>query len=151
MMLVISLILALIPLLGIVWIALSGTVTTVDGLFMGLILAAMSGILALNGLLELRKRRSPGAGGAAVSGYRPAVGTAAQGLVQRGTVKKVEFYESSVGQPNSSVVELNNGASPSRLFVVQGDMRNALPVGQKVEVTLRKDGGHNVLVSVSYS
>ena len=58
MMLVISVLLALVPLLGIVWIVLNGSITTVDGLFMSLILLAMSGIVGLNVLLELRKLRS---------------------------------------------------------------------------------------------
>ena len=56
MMLVISVLLALVPLLGIAWIVLYGSITTVDGLFMSLILAAMSGIVGLNILIELRKR-----------------------------------------------------------------------------------------------
>ena len=36
------------------------------------------------------------------------------------------------------------------LLVLEGDMRNALPVGQRVEVTFRKESGHNVLVDVDY-
>ena len=56
MMLILSLLLALVPLLGIAWILMKGLVTTVDGLFMSLILLAMSGIVGLNVLLELRKR-----------------------------------------------------------------------------------------------
>ena len=58
MMLFISVLLALIPLLGIAWIVFYGSITTVDGLFMSLILAAMSGIVGLNVLLELKKQRS---------------------------------------------------------------------------------------------
>jgi hypothetical protein len=34
-------------------------------------------------------------------------------------------------------------------MVFEGDLRNALPVGQKVEVTVRKEIGYNVLVNVS--
>ncbi|MBZ5721291.1 MAG: hypothetical protein LAO03_13005 [Acidobacteriia bacterium] len=150
MMLVISLILALVPLLGIVWVVLAGTVTTVDGLFMSLILLAMSGILFLNALLELRKGKSGGGDKAGASGFRSSSVTVAGGQVQRGKVQSVEFYESNVGQPNSSVVVLSNGGSAQRMLVVQGDVRNALPVGQKVEVTLRKDNGNNVLVNVNY-
>ena len=41
MMLFISLLLSLLPLLGIVWIVIYGSITTVDGLFMTLILLAM--------------------------------------------------------------------------------------------------------------
>lgn len=45
---------------------------------------------------------------------------------------------------------LADGGSSSHLLVLEGDMRNALPVGQKVEVTFRKESGHNVLVNVDY-
>ena len=55
MMLFISVLLALIPLLGIAWIVFYGSITTVDGLFMSLILAAMSGIVGLNVLIELER------------------------------------------------------------------------------------------------
>jgi hypothetical protein len=36
-------------------------------------------------------------------------------------------------------------------MVFEGDMRNALPVGQKVEITFRKASGHNVLLNVNYA
>lgn len=144
MMLFISVLLALIPLLGIAWIVFYGMITTVDGLFMSLILLAMSGIVGLNVLLELRKKSS-GARNSAT-----ATSAAAGGLRQRGKVESVLFYESGVGQPNKSVVTLSDGGSASNLLVLEGDMRNALPVGQKVDVTFRKESGHNVLVDVDY-
>jgi hypothetical protein len=56
MMLVLSLVLGIIPLLGVVWIVLHGSITTVDGLFMSLILLPLSGILFLNAYLEVRGR-----------------------------------------------------------------------------------------------
>jgi hypothetical protein len=37
------------------------------------------------------------------------------------------------------------------MLVLEGDLRNALPVGQKVEITYRKAGGYNVLVNVNYA
>lgn len=144
MMLFISVLLALIPLLGIAWIALYGSVTTVDGLFMSLILLTMSGIVGLNVLIEFRKKRSQ-----AQTSSTPTA-TASGGLRQRGKVESVQFYESGVGQPNKSVVTLSDGGSASNLLVFEGDMRNALPLGQKVDVTFRKEGGHNVLVDVDY-
>jgi hypothetical protein len=55
-----------------------------------------------------------------------------------------------VGQPNKSIVTLSDGGSASNLLVLEGDMRNALPVGQRVDVTFRKESGHNVLVDVDY-
>lgn len=56
MMLVLSVVLGILPLLGVVWIILRGNIGTVDGLFMSLILLPLSGILFLNALLDLRGR-----------------------------------------------------------------------------------------------
>ena len=55
-MLLLSILLALLPLAGIAWIFLAGSLTTVDGLFMSLILLTLSGIFFLNIVLELRDR-----------------------------------------------------------------------------------------------
>ena len=145
MMLILSVLLALVPLLGIAWILMKGLVTTVDGLFMSLILLAMSGIVFLNVLLELR-RKSSGEARSSSNAASPISG----GLTQRGKVQSVQFYESGVGEPNKSVVTLGDGETSSRLLVLEGDMRNALPVGQKVEVTFRNESGHNVLLNVEY-
>ena len=146
MILLVSLLLALLPLLGIGWILMYGSITTVDGLFTSLILAAMSGILGLNVLLELKHRST----GETESATNPTL-RSSNGLSQRGRVESVTFYESNVGQPNKSIVTLSNGASSSNLLVFEGDLRNALPVGQKVEITFRKDEGYNVLVNVNYA
>jgi hypothetical protein len=145
MMLIISVLLALVPLLGIAWIVFYGSITTVDGLFMSLILLAMSGIVGLNVLIELRKGRT------GKSSFTTATSTSSGGLRQKGKVESVQFYESGVGQPNKSIVTLSGGKSSSNLLVFEGDMRNALPVGQKVDVTFRKESGHNVLVDVDYA
>jgi hypothetical protein len=56
MMLVLSVILGIIPLIGVAWIVLKASVTTVDELFMSLILLTLSGILFLNAYLDLRGR-----------------------------------------------------------------------------------------------
>jgi len=144
MILLVSLLLALLPLLGIGWILMYGSITTVDGLFTSLILAAMSGILGLNVLLELKHRSR----GETKSATKPAARS--NGLSQRGRVESVTFYESNVGQPNKSIVTLSNGASSSNMLVFEGDLRNALPVGQNVEITFRKAHGYNVLVNVNY-
>jgi uncharacterized membrane protein len=53
-MLLISLLLGLLPLAGIAWIIVAGSITSVDGLFMSLILLTLSGIFFLNVFLELR-------------------------------------------------------------------------------------------------
>lgn len=56
LLLLLSIVLGTIPLAGIVWIALSGAITTVDGLFMSLILVSLSAVFYLNAALELRDR-----------------------------------------------------------------------------------------------
>ena len=53
-MLLISILLGLIPLAGIAWIIVTGTITTVDGLFECLIMLSISGIFFLNVFWELR-------------------------------------------------------------------------------------------------
>jgi len=54
MMLALSVVLGILPLLGIVWTLMNGTITTVDGLFMSLILLALSGFFFLNAFWECR-------------------------------------------------------------------------------------------------
>ena len=56
MMIALSVLLALVPLAGIARIFTSGSITTVDGLFMSIIMLALSGILFLNAYLEVRKK-----------------------------------------------------------------------------------------------
>ena len=56
MMLVISIVMGIVPLLGIAWTIATGTVTTVDGLFMSLILLTLSAVFFLNAYWELRDR-----------------------------------------------------------------------------------------------
>ncbi len=150
MVLLISLILAMIPLLGIAYIFLFGSLTTVDGLFMSLILLSISGILGLNVLIELRKGKSAFMPSRSILAAR-SVGADSDSsrLKARGTVKEVVFFESNVGQPNKSIVTLSNGGGSSQTLALEGDMRNALPVGQTLEITLRKEAGKNVLVDVS--
>jgi len=152
MVLLISLLLALIPLLGIVYIVVFGSPTTVDGLFMALILLSISAILGLNALIELRKGKSAFAPARSASATRFA-GSVADGshLKARGKVQDVVFFESNVGQPNKSIVTLSGGNGSSQTLALEGDVRNALPVGQTLEITLRKEAGKNVLVEVSYA
>ena len=60
LMLVLSLVLGVVPLLGVGWILASGMITlwppgaTVDGLFMSLILLALAGSFLLNAYWEMR-------------------------------------------------------------------------------------------------
>lgn len=58
-MLLISIVLGLIPLGGIAWIVISGTIITVDGLFESLIMLSLSGVFFLNAFWELRGKNKP--------------------------------------------------------------------------------------------
>jgi len=53
-MLLLSILLGTIPLAGVAWIVLRGAITTVDGLFMSLILVSLSAVFYFNVILELR-------------------------------------------------------------------------------------------------
>jgi len=149
MVVALLLVLAIVPLLGIAWIAVYGTLIpqpSVDALFMSLILLTMSGILGTTALFELRRKVfGPGSTASSAKPSKPG------GLVRSGKVQEVVFFESNVGQPNKSIVTLSDDGASSQLLVLSGDMRNALPVGQKVHITLRKEGAQNVLVNVSYA
>ena len=54
MMLALSLVLGILPLLGVAWTLLNGMITTVDGLFMTLILLTLSAVFMLNAYWEAR-------------------------------------------------------------------------------------------------
>jgi hypothetical protein len=158
MLLVISLIFVLVPLLGIAYIAVFASLTTVDGLFAALMLLAMAGIFALNILLLLRQKRGSSASAkAAGAPLRAAAAAGAagvrtpEGVMHRGRVESVQFYEAPVGMANKSIVTLSEGSAGERLLVLDGDVRNALPVGQQVQVTLRREAGNNVIANVQYA
>ena len=52
----ISIAFCLVPVAGIVWIFTAGSITTVDGLFMSLILLSLLGVFFLNAVWELQDR-----------------------------------------------------------------------------------------------
>jgi hypothetical protein len=54
MMLALSLVLGILPLVGVAWTLMNGMITTVDGLFMSLILLTLSGVFMLNAYWEMR-------------------------------------------------------------------------------------------------
>ena len=56
MILVLSILLGLVPLVGVARIVMNGMITTVDGLFMSIILLTLSGVLFLNAFLEIRSQ-----------------------------------------------------------------------------------------------
>jgi hypothetical protein len=58
LMLLLSLLLGLLSLAGVAWIIIVGSLLSVDGLFMSLILLTLAGIFFLNVLLEFRDSRS---------------------------------------------------------------------------------------------
>jgi hypothetical protein len=149
MLLVITLVLVLLPLVGIAFLFLSAPSLTVDNLFMALILAAMSGIMLLNVVLEFSKGKSAKGGSRGQSGGSPLRSTAGSS-VERGRVESVQFYESHVGQTNKSVVTLSDGAKALRMLLFSGDMRNSLPIGKKVEIAYRDTDGGKVLLNVEY-
>lgn len=150
MLLIIYGLLALVPLLGIAWVLVGGSVTTVDGLFMSLIFLTISGVFGMTALFELRTRLRRTGNMVRKAPVRVATRGNSGANFEYGRVESVQFFESSVGQPNKSIVTLSDGADSSRWLVFEGDMRNALPVGKKVEITSREDAGHKVLLNVDY-
>jgi uncharacterized membrane protein len=54
MILVISLVLGILPLVGVALTLINGMITTVDGLFMSLILLTLSAVFMLNAYWEMR-------------------------------------------------------------------------------------------------
>jgi hypothetical protein len=149
MLLIVSILLAIVPLLGIVWVLLTRTIFSVDGLFLCLILASISGIFALNAFWEFQRAKR--------RGFRISRSTArlvsAQtgGSVVRGLVQRVDFYEAHVGQPNKSVITIANGAGLPRIVVLAGDLRNRVPAGKRVQLVYRDMGGVNTLMDTDYA
>ena len=149
MLLIIYGLLATVPLLGIVWILLRGSITTVDGLFTSLICAAISAIFAASAFFELRSRKLGSS--SAARAVRAGAGRDSSGSGrEQGRVESVLFYESSIGQPNTSIVTLSKGPGSSKWLVFEGDLRNALPVGKRVEIVSRDDEGRKILLDVQY-
>ncbi|HEY1270970.1 MAG TPA: hypothetical protein VGF08_03265, partial [Terriglobales bacterium] len=72
------------------------------------------------------------------------------GAVVRGLVRSVEFFEAHVGQPNKSVVTMSNGAGASRTLVLEGDLRNRLPAGKKMEFVYREEDGIRKVVAADF-
>jgi hypothetical protein len=153
-LLIISVILALVPWAGIAWILLSGAATTVDGLFMGLILLTISGIFALSAVIEYPRARRAAAIRAALGpahaglqlGPAGVLGTDISGIVQ-----SVQFFEAHVGLPNKSVITLGNGQGHSRIVVLEGDLRNRVPAGKRVHLVVRDEDGSKTLVAAEHS
>jgi hypothetical protein len=71
MMLALSLVLGLLPLAGVAWTLMNGMITTVDGLFMTLILLTLSGVFMLNAYWEMRDKGMIGKKKAAAPASKP--------------------------------------------------------------------------------
>ncbi len=159
--LIISILLATVALAGVVWIVLVSRITTVDGLFMSLILLTIAGIFGLNILLELRQRdllplpfvKKPAGkssalgaatGGMAFGSSTPpgTVGTLA------GIVESIRYFEAPIGEPNKSIVifrpERGDG---SQMMIFCGNVQNQLSVGKRVEISYRTDGDCQTLLN----
>ena len=144
MLLLLSMILAVLPLLGIAAMIYVNPELTVDNLFMSLILLTISGIFGINVLLELRdrglpmpllgKKREPGM--VAVGAGRAYVVMPTGEVKESGVVENVAYYESGIGYTNRCLVTLRDGAGP-RMLVFKGDVRDQFPVGGRVTVTYR--------------
>ena len=146
MLLLVSMILATLPLLGIMALIWINPELTVDNLFMSLILLTISGIFGINVLRELRDRGLP----IPLLGKRAERGMVAVGagsayvvmptgeVRESGVVENVAYYESGIRRSNRCVVTLRDGAGP-RMLVFKGDVRDQFPVGGRV--TVRDRGG----------
>ncbi len=166
LMLVLSVVLGLVPLVGIVLIALGGWIATVDGLFTSLILAAISGVFFLNALLEaralgmvpfLKPKGTAAASGSTArpSAQRPPSGpptppppAAADGVVtESGVVEVVRLYEMPVGYADKSLVSFRAEGSPaSRSMVFCGNVQH-LRVGRKIRISYKPSPDGNQLVN----
>jgi hypothetical protein len=153
MLLLLSMILAVLPLLGIAALIWLNPALTVDNLFMSLILLTISGIFGINVLLELRdhglpipllgKKREPGM--VAVGAGSTYVVMPTGEAKQSGVVEHVAYYEAGIGQGNRCVVTLRDGAGP-RMLVFKGDVRDQFPLGGRVTVRYRTgDEGADLL------
>ncbi len=73
MMLAVSLVLAILPLLGVVWTLMNGLISTVDGMFLSLILLTLSAVFLLNAYWEMRDLGILGKKKSAAAAKSPAV------------------------------------------------------------------------------
>ena len=71
MMLALSIVLGIFPLVGVAWTLLNGMITTVDGLFMSLILITLSAVFLLNAYWEMRDSEMLGKKPAAARAAKP--------------------------------------------------------------------------------
>ena len=159
--------LAVLPIIGLVWLITYSPLTTVDGLFTALVLLTISGVFGLDVLLELRQmgyvkmpgdkgKTPPNAAGSQqknqlVDGSTPAQkatnsegspnqqsATASGVESDRGLVREIQFFEANVGQANKSLVTLlADGSNTPKMLMFVGNVQNLIPLGKRVELTSR--------------
>lgn len=99
-MLALSLVLGIVPLLGIAWIFVSGTAETVDGLFLALTLLALSGILLLNAAVEAHAR-----------GYVKFIAPKKAEIPATSTVQTAQLQKASAGAESPKISEASPKAT----------------------------------------
>jgi hypothetical protein len=161
----ISLLLAAIPFAFIVYMVFTGDIGvpphwTVDGLFMTLILLTISGILALNALLEAKAiglirlpGMQPALAGAGGGAFAAGAASAMSGNLKTdiGVIQDVEYFDAPIGQSNKSIVRLRGkGDKQPRTLVLYGNMRGLLIPGRKMQLTYFPEGAGATLVSFDF-
>ena len=128
---------------------------TVDNLFALIIFLTMAGVFFLNAMLEVRAAGGPKAllrgGGSGLQFELKAGGKAVtNAITETGLVEDFQYYEAGVGEMNKSMVVFRpEGAKSTRLLFFENNLRDQLPVGQRVTITYRREGGLNQLLASS--
>ena len=122
---------------------------------MTLILLTISGILALNAVLEAHAQglfHIPGMGTPAAATAGGGVGnagtsnagarsssTSVAGLkTEVGVIEQVDFYDAPVGQPNKSFVQIRGkGEKTPHTLVLEGNVRGLLIPGRRMELAYK--------------
>ena len=160
----ISLLLAAIPIGLVIYMVFTGDIGvpphwTVDGLFMTLILLTISGILALNAVLEAHAEgliHLPGlgtpaaatAGGGSASFGGMNAGIMAGVKTEVGVIEHVDYFDAPIGQPNKSFVQIRGkGEKTPHTVVLEGNVRGLLIPGRRMELAYRPNEGGGTLVS----
>lgn len=169
----VSLVLGLLPLAGIGFIVYSGWIQTVDGLFMTLILLALSGVFFFDVFLDMRKRgmvpfMKPGLVERSSGAAKPGSGTATSrtttsprqpiqvvsrpitdgAQVVHGVIESVDFFEAPIGTPDKTLVLVRNGSDSAQMLSFNGDVRPKLQPGRKARLTFKSEANQATLLSV---
>jgi hypothetical protein len=150
-LLIVSVLLALLPLAGAVYVASTAgwTAISVDKLFMVLMLLTISGVFGLNVLLEARDAGlvpflKPGPA-SRVHAITAALEPGAH--IDTGVVRELHFFESHVGQQNKTVVEfVPEDSGVSRYLSFLGNVVDQFPLGARLRITYRVEGEGAVLL-----